>query len=295
VTGRAPRIVAAVVTHDRPDALRRVVQALLQQTVPAQQILVIDNASRVPATEILSGLAVQVVRAAVNTGGAGGFAMALELAVNENADWIWLMDDDAAPRPGALEALLRAQALVPSNAAVLCGAVYEFGVLATMHRRLFDRSAGYERSIPESAYCRGVQEIDVASFVGFLVRAHAVRKAGVANPQFFLFYDDIEYCLRLKGAGWSIWLVPDSVVDHRRLPQERMRTTRFGPRHYYDIRNRIYVARSYARRRLLATALATAIGAAIWISTKQSWRRASSLGLFARAVRDGVAGRLGPL
>ena len=292
MTARAPRVVAAVVTYDRPAALKSVVHALLQQTVPLQQILVIDNASPVPAAEILSGSAVQVVRAAVNTGGAGGFAMALEIAVRENADWIWMMDDDAAPRPSALEGLLRAEACVPSHAAVLCGSVYEFGMLATTHRRRFDRSIGYSRPIPKSAYSRGPREIDVASFVGFLVRADAVRRVGVPNPLFFLFCDDTEYSLRLKTAGWSIWLVPDSLVDHRRL-SGKMRASRFGLRHYYDIRNRIYVVRCYARRQLVATALATAIGAAIWISTKDSWRRPSSFNLFARAVRDGVVGQLG--
>ena len=46
---------------------------------------------------------------AQNTGGAGGFAYGLALALADGADLVWLMDDDTVPEPGALRALLDAR------------------------------------------------------------------------------------------------------------------------------------------------------------------------------------------
>ena len=281
------KTIAVVVTHNRPALLRQVVSALLGQSFPPHRILIVDNACLQPATEVLSDFSgVEVVRTEVNTGGAGGFALALQEALKGSGDWVWMMDDDAVPRPTALAALINAVSHLPEKTGALCSAVYEFGALALMHRRTFDFRLGWECPISTAQYQQERTPIDTGSFVGFFVRTEVVKAVGLPDASFFLAYDDTDYSLKIRQAGWSIWLVPQSRIDHLRTPESRMRASPFGAKHYYNIRNRLIVVRRYADCRFLAGVIATLYGVGIW-GVAQKKFSATTIRLLVKAVCDG--------
>ena len=285
-------VVAVVVTNNRPIELKLVVESLRVQTFPVRKILVIDNASQLPATEVLLGFDyVDVIRSEINTGGAGGFALALQSALLQPCDWVWMMDDDAVPRPDALAQLVTAAVALPKQAGALCSSVYEFGALATTHRRSYDKWLGWESPLPVQAYANQSVPIDTGSFVGFMVRAQAAQDVGLPNAEFFLAYDDTEYSLRLQKNGWSIYLVPASGIDHLRTEASKLSTSAFGAKHFYNIRNRIYVARRYSRLGVLA---AVVKGGAVLLVAR-SPLNLKAFRLFLRAIVDGYHGRLGRL
>ncbi|MGZ8245875.1 glycosyltransferase [Methylomagnum sp.] len=287
------RIFAVVVTRDRPMELRIVAEALLAQTIRLDAILVIDNQGSIPASVTLAGFPVEIVRCPANIGGAGGFRLGLERAVAAGARWAWLMDDDAVPEPGALAALLGGLAHLPPDTGAVCGTVVEHGRLARQHRRYFDFFIGVERLVPERFYRQSLVEIDTASFVGLLVSATAAASAGLPEAGFFLSYDDTEYSLRLKRAGWRIFLVPGSRVAHLRPAGARMRVNRFGQRHYFNIRNRIAVQRRFCRFPGIAACGGAGLGMLIWLFSRAPFSR-RAFGIFCRALVDGWRGRLGP-
>ncbi len=47
-----------------------------------------------------------------------------------------------------------------------------------------------------------------------MIRAGALAKVGLFDPRFFLYYEEVDLCLRIKNAGYSIWYWPDVVVTH---------------------------------------------------------------------------------
>jgi rhamnopyranosyl-N-acetylglucosaminyl-diphospho-decaprenol beta-1,3/1,4-galactofuranosyltransferase len=108
--GGQPRVVAVVVTWNRRDLLLESLAAVLAQTRPPDAVIAVDNASTDgTADAVRAGFpAVRLATLAQNTGGAGGFAYGLALALADGADLVWLMDDDTVPEPGALRALLGA-------------------------------------------------------------------------------------------------------------------------------------------------------------------------------------------
>lgn len=285
-------IFAVVVTYNRPAELRLVVQALLAQSRRLDRILVIDNASTDCARRVLGDYPdVEVIRLEKNLGGAGGFAFGLGEAISRGCDWVWMMDDDAVPRPDALQALSSTALKMPNKAGALCSAVYEFDSLAKMHRRTFGKWLAIERAIAERYYRDELREIALGSFVGFMVRSSAVKEVGLPDPRFFLAYDDTEYSLRLKSRGWTLWLVPGSGIDHLRSAGSRLRGSVFGTKHFYNIRNRVWVARSYST---IGVVTAILMGGIIWFTATNSLRWIS-FKLFLRALRDGWSGRLGKL
>jgi rhamnopyranosyl-N-acetylglucosaminyl-diphospho-decaprenol beta-1,3/1,4-galactofuranosyltransferase len=232
--------VAIVVTHNRPGMLKEVLESLQKQTLPLSDILVVDNASSPGTREVLNNYPnLRVVRSEINLGGAGGFAKGIETAMDASPDLLWLMDDDAVPEQHAFQKLIEAFDQTPNGIGVLCGAVEEFDALALQHRRTFLAGRLQEKPIQAREYARDHVEIDCASFVGFMIRTSVVRKIGLPESKFFYSYDDTEYSLRIRKAGFSIYLVPASRMQHKRRPGKRLRNGPFGAKHYYHLRNRL--------------------------------------------------------
>jgi rhamnopyranosyl-N-acetylglucosaminyl-diphospho-decaprenol beta-1,3/1,4-galactofuranosyltransferase len=290
----AMRITAVVVTYSRPDLLPKVVEALREQTRPVDRIVIVNNAGNSKAEAGLPRMDnLVMLHSKVNLGGAGGFALGMQEACRLGTDWIWLLDDDAIPRIEALAALVNALADLPRPVGGVCGTVHEYGDVATMHRRMFGALLGLERPLARTAYSTTAISIDTGSFVGFMVSAAAIAVVGFPNPAFFLAYDDTEYSLRLKAAGFGLWLIPASVVDHMRTAESRLRYSDFGPKHYFNIRNRIAVKRAYSYFHNLSVLSGIFFGCALWIVCRGRFRR-RTFRVLVRAISDGFKGRLGP-
>ncbi|MEJ7783508.1 MAG: glycosyltransferase [Solirubrobacteraceae bacterium] len=217
---RDAHVVAAIVTFNRKDLLVEAIDAVLNQTHPVHQLFIVDNAST-DDTEVLleeRGLLehplVTYLRMEDNLGGAGGFAHAVEVTRRQEADWIWLMDDDAEPHPDALERLVRSPPAADPATAALCGkVVYPDGNIDLNQRGDFRRRL---RPLREQDYREGVhRDLGYLSFVGALVRAEAARETELPRADFVVWGDDVEYSLRLRRHG-AIRLVSDSVMLHKR-------------------------------------------------------------------------------
>ena len=102
------KVCAVVVTFNRKSMLRTCLLTLLQQQRPADQIVIVDNASSDGTPEFLASEFpdIPVLRLQSNTGGAGGFHAGMRWAYERNFEWMWLMDDDVEMEPGALKVML---------------------------------------------------------------------------------------------------------------------------------------------------------------------------------------------
>ncbi len=214
-------VCAALVTYNRKALLVEAIEAVLAQTHPVARLFVIDNAStdgtpeELRARGLLDRPEVVHVRMAENAGGAGGFARAVEVARDAGADWIWLLDDDAEPRPDALERALAAPpAGDPATVALAGKVVYPGGQIDANQRGHFRRRL---LALPATEYRPGhYPELGFLSFVGSLVRSDVARRLDPPRADFFVWGDDVEYSFRLRRHG-TIRLVPESVVVHKRV------------------------------------------------------------------------------
>ena len=210
---------AVVVTYNRKALLVECVQAILAQTTPVRDVLVVDNAStdgtreHLEAAGLLAHERLAYRRLESNLGSSGGFATGV-LAQRDGADWVWVMDDDAEPRPDCLQRMLESPAAGAPDVAALCSTV----VGADGHRQALHRGTldGRPAPLPEAAYERDAVDVGFATFVGLLVRGDVARELGAPKAELFMWADDYEYCLRLHGRG-RIVLVPRSVIRHKDL------------------------------------------------------------------------------
>lgn len=100
----------AIPTYDRNQILKDNLQRLLPQLTSKCQLLILDNCSPTPVEDTLRELLehhpevnFQIIRNATNIGGNANILRCIELC---QTPWVWILGDDDAPLPGAIEAIL---------------------------------------------------------------------------------------------------------------------------------------------------------------------------------------------
>ncbi len=250
------KVAAVVVTYNRKDLLRECLQALLNQTRPLDEIIVIDNASTDGTEQMVPQEFPQVMYVGLpeNIGGAGGFHEGMKLAYEKGYDWIWVMDDDAVPTDDALEQLLRPELLQGEEVYALASAVLNpDGSICTMHRRLFDMKHVAENPIGVENYKKEYFETDTVSFVGMLIGRRAIAEIGFPLKEFFIYYDDTEYSLRIRKHGGKIFTVSASKIVHKaggETQHMRTRKASLSWRTFYGRRNMLYTYKKYGHPRI---------------------------------------------
>lgn len=277
-------------------------EALLAQTRPLDQIIVVDNGSTDGSREMLQRQCPSptVLPLAENLGIGTALSVGLQYALDKGHDWIWLFDHDSQPAPDALEKLLDALLqLAPSH---------NIGILSCLpvHR---ETGAEYHGLIWRGRLCSVADRIsstgdyfaDSVISSGSLVSADAVLKAGFPRGDFFMDYVDHEFNLRLRRHGYQIAVIRQSILFHRIGQPQHVRFGRRGwmraqqPawRVYYAARNQTItvwhsIGGFWARVFLLLDMLKHAGGILLWDPDKL--RR---LRLLFTGFRHGIVNRLG--
>jgi rhamnopyranosyl-N-acetylglucosaminyl-diphospho-decaprenol beta-1,3/1,4-galactofuranosyltransferase len=247
------RVKAVVVTHNRRALLAEVLAALLTQSVPLERIVVVDNASTDGTAEFLTGLSscvIEIIRLPENLGGAYGFSKGIEAASHGFDGLVWTLDDDAVPEVTALAALVEIREIrSPGTMGLASKVVDRKGRVQAIHRGRFDRLRLRQRPCSALEYTSSAPvRIDYASFVGLLLKAEVVRRIGLPAADMFIWFDDVEYTLRMQSLG-DLYMVPSSLIVHHDdiRPNERLSVEHYW-KMYYDIRNTIRIGRSYGSR-----------------------------------------------
>ena len=257
-------VCAIVLTHDAPDALDRCLSAIDRQTRRPDQLLVIDNASRVPAQIGDRAVPVELVRTTENHGPGGGHAEGLSRFLRTECDVAWVMDDDCIAEPDCLAELLATLERDRGG-----GIVFPWWI---------DSSTGEGSFLP--AWC------------GFVIDRPSVEHIGIPRADFVWWAEDTEYLQwRPHVAGMRVERHSDAQVVHQRV---RWVATKPTWKIYYEVRNtvyfRLYIQRKPFRRfKWLSRSLAKLLGQ---IVLREDHKAAKLLAYF-RGVFDGLTGRLG--
>lgn len=210
-------VAAVIVTYNRLDKLKNVIAAIEAQTYPIETLFVVDNASTDGTRQYLGGLQsslkLEVVTMSSNRGGAGGFAEGMLRGYASGADHVWIMDDDCYPTPTALERLISgfeaAVAELGPDVPFACSVVeFTDGSLCEMNNPLPTWDWG-------RLLVKGQQNVMVTacSFVSMLIPRWAIADYGLPYSEYFIWFDDREYTLRLTRRCPGVQVL-DSVVIH---------------------------------------------------------------------------------
>ena len=222
---------ALVLNYRTPLQAVRCVQALRAQTLPPDEILVIDNHSDDESSGILrnrlEGMpGVRVLENRTNAGYAAGNNLALAQATGE---FLLITNPDNELESEGLERMV--EAMQESDIGVVAPKlVHEDGSIRASVRRfpspsdVIAKRAGLERAFPSRvARYLGVdsdpnapRDVDWAVGACLLVRRQTLKDVGMFDERFFLFFEDMDFCRRCWTAGWRVAYRPGAVARDRK-------------------------------------------------------------------------------
>jgi GT2 family glycosyltransferase len=252
-----PETVAVViVTFNRADLLARCLAALAVSDRRPDAVYVVDNASTDHTREVLeqvTDLPLHAIFSEVNDGGAGGFHRGVRAAYDAGFDRIWLMDDDVVPAPGCLgvmmahpgPALMAVREDLEGRLCEKAATVFDLGnpLAVRPKRETVEARYGTREAMPDAVPLENV------AFEGFMVHRKVLDAVGLPDAGFFIFYDDVDFAVRTRRAGFPILALRDAVLV-RQLDFDQQHDMRSW-KGYYMYRNLFVVHLRYGENVLV--------------------------------------------
>lgn len=198
--------------------------ALAAQTYPHADVLVIDNGSDPEDVRRLRarGEAIRLRLEPENLGFAGGVNVGIRLAQHDGYDAVALLNNDAAPEPEWLAALVGALEAHPeaaiatglllrrSDDAASAGTIDTAGDGMSVWGMPFPQGRGEPREAAP-----GAAEVFSASGGASLYRTALFDEIGLFDETFFAYFEDVDMGFRTRLAGHAVMYEPAAVAHHR--------------------------------------------------------------------------------
>ena len=243
---RENNVVAVTVTYNRVNTLEKTIDALTNQNMLLDKIIVVDNNSSEEHKKILKDIEksndlVEVVWLNENLGGAGGFYHGMKVAKEKyNPNWYWIMDDDAYPTKDCLKNLLEYKDKL-DNIGFLAPAIYGIDnkKYQMYHHKMISKYKTNDiTAVAEYEDLENVTNIEANAFVGPLFSRKAVEELGLPKGELFIYGDDTEYTYRVTRK-YRGYVIKDAIINHQDPPYQGKAVAPEGWwKEYYMFRNR---------------------------------------------------------
>jgi GT2 family glycosyltransferase len=243
-----------IVSFNTRQLLRECLDSVYASPAPVSEVVVVDNASRDGSAAMVRKRFPQVrlIANEDNRGFAAANNQALRIIGYGTGDtphppppkYMLLLNPDTIVGKSALATLVRFMDENPQAGA--CGARLLHGdgcfqhsafAFPTLFQVFFDffpinhrlTDSRLNGRYPRRLYQAGEPfPIDHPLGAALMVRREAVVQVGLLDERFFIYCEEIDWCLRIKAAGWGIWCVPEAeIVHHLAQSTEQFRNEMF--------------------------------------------------------------------
>jgi GT2 family glycosyltransferase len=241
--------------------LQECLAALENQTFQDFEIIVVDNSGNGAVRR--HGVARPGVRVFEESRNVGFGAAINHAFLQSRAHYLAALNDDAAPHPGWLAALVAAIEARP-DAGMCASQVRLYGENALDSAGMLvcpDGSSKQRGHARPPSFFPVPEEVLFPSGSAALYRRAMLEQIGLFDEDFFLYCEDTDLGLRARWAGWRCLYVPEAVVEHH-YSYSAGRASRLKA--YYVERNRLFVVAKNFPARMLAAAPFVSLARYAW-------------------------------
>lgn len=295
-------VAVVVLNHNGNDDTLECLRSLEKAAYRPRRLIVVDNASDPPLRPRLeaSGIDARLLESGVNLGFTGGGNLGMRAALDGGAEAVLLLNNDTVVDPGFLEPLVGALR-GDARLGIVAPKIYFHGrdrVIWAQGARIgpwTGRSPHIGVYEKDRGQHDGVREVDRVTGCAMLVRREFIERVGLLDDRFFVYGEEIDWCLRGRRAGYRMAVVKDSVIWHKGHRTSGRRGRPFIA--YFQTRNHLLMLRKHSGFFAAGAAVAVlyhalAAGAAVLGGVVRGDLATASAVL--RGVGDYWAGRFGP-
>ncbi len=270
-----PSVVIVVLNWNNAVDTLSCLESLSKICYPNSSTIVVDNGST--DSSVMSIYShypdIKVLETGANLGYAEGNNFGIQHALNTDPGYLFVLNNDVCVAPDTLCHLISTAERFP-NAAFLGPKVFH------LQKPDYIQSAGGELDSLWRSRQRGLdtrdtgqfellEEVDYVIGAAFLVRSDVLKDVGLLDPDFFLYREDVDWCMRARHLGYQILYVPQARVWHR---SHHVRGNELPRITYYMTRNSLMLLAKHGGRKLrFALVLLRQLLTAVAWSVKPRW------------------------
>jgi GT2 family glycosyltransferase len=210
-----------VLNYNTSDETLECLRSLRGVTDRSVRIYVVDNGSRPALKASLPDVPpIRLLESPVNLGFTGGCNWGARVALEDGASHLLFLNNDTTVAPGFLEPLIRT---VDSDRriGIATPKIYFHGQERVIwaHGARLDPWTG--RSVhlgvlgKDEGQFDAIREVDRVTGCAMLVRRDFIERVGLLDDRFFIYSEEVDWCLRARRLGYAMVVVPESVIWHK--------------------------------------------------------------------------------
>jgi GT2 family glycosyltransferase len=237
-----PTVYFSILNWNQKDLTCECLESLAQLDYPSYEIVVVDNGSQDDEATVIRGRfpAVRVFENERNLGFAEGNNVAIRYALEQGADYVFLLNNDTVVDQQMLRRLIKV-AESDERIGIVGPKISYFDEPQTIW------SAGGILRSRRKPVLLGLDEVDNGQFddlrevdwvtgCALLMKSSVARQIGLIDSRFFIYYEENDWCYRTQRVGYKVFYVPEAHMWHKIRPRHQA----LSPRHVYLMtRNRL--------------------------------------------------------
>ncbi len=247
-----PRVAIVILHFDQREALIACVESCGKIDYERREVTVVENGPlNGPGWQEAMKAAgrVRVLQSPVNLGYAAGNNLGIRDACARGADYVLLLNDDTVVASDFLGILVEVGEM-SQDVGALGPAIFRLDEPTRLcfAGAEFDRLEGDVRDLADEGWPASagpaIRDTDYVTGCCILMKRGAIERVGLLDEQFFLYWEDTDWCLRVKARGLRNIVVPAARVWHRVSAS----SGGFGSplRVYHKTRSHLFFARRHA-------------------------------------------------
>lgn len=246
MTQQVPLISFITVNYNQTNLTIELIESIYQYTAIPFEIIVVDNHSKESPKSKINRIYpdVRVIVSGVNRGFAGGNNLGVEIS---NGQFLFFINNDAVITKGSINAILSAfdnptigvvSPLIcyyPTSAQEVEVDVIQYAGATNVNPFTGRNAIIGEKDLDQGQYYQSKPTF-YAHGAAMMVKRTVLEKVGLMSEFYFLYYEELDWCERIRKAGYTILFEPTAKVYHK----ESISVGKTNPlKTYYLNRNRI--------------------------------------------------------
>lgn len=238
----SPSVICVILNTNRRDDTIECIESLSRNSYSNKKVIVLDNHSTDGSVTAIreSFPNVQVIELDKNLGYAGNNNVGIEAALDQGADWVFVLNEDIILDDECLSKLVDVGESDP-QIGILGPLVYhhdEPNVIQSAGGKLgkYWQSIHIGKNELDQGQFTAPHPVEWISGCAILVRRAAIEQAGMLDKDYFIYWEETEWCIRIGRAGWKIVHVPQAKIWHKGVQRDYQPKPSFT---YYGTRNHL--------------------------------------------------------